>query len=83
MLHRDPRESDGFQPPRQLFRVNRHELVSDVSAPGPLVVVALRSDQNSARAQNAQQLGEDSVLDDGRYVTGITVPVDAGFTNKR
>ena len=23
------------------------------------------------------------VSDDGRYVTGITVPVDAGFTNKR
>jgi NAD(P)-dependent dehydrogenase (short-subunit alcohol dehydrogenase family) len=23
------------------------------------------------------------VSDDGRYVTGVTLPVDAGFTNKK
>src|SRR5579863_1819586 len=76
VLHLGPREPDGFKPPRQLFRVDRHELVSGVREPGPLVVIALRPDQDSAGTQHPQQLGEDAVLDGGRL--GVVEYGEAG-----
>jgi hypothetical protein len=66
VLDDDAGEPDGRQPRGQRFRVDRDELVSHVSVPGPLVVVALRADQDSPGAQHPPQFGEDTVLNGRR-----------------
>jgi len=41
VLHGDPGESDGAEPPRQLIGVNRHELVSGVRAHASRTIAGL------------------------------------------
>jgi NAD(P)-dependent dehydrogenase (short-subunit alcohol dehydrogenase family) len=53
-------------------------VVSDSKAPGRIVVVGAMVEP--VDISNAIVW---LVSDDARYVTGVTLPVDAGFTNKK